>query len=247
MPVAKRESEPHACPFADKVGVSSRVNGNDHIEGRFSRLETEVESLGGRFDAMDHRFDVMENNIASGFRSLEAKSENRGTAGAANKLTWILIATTVVAGVVGAMTTIFYQALGTVQGSLDKGLVGISAGVDDTKKNLAVANTRELEYREAKGASDAKATAVGVTLRDFVALYEVRHNELSDKQIKIIEDIAAVKARQNINEDRIRTLVEQRLETLHDFERREMYREIPNIGPAEKANIVPSEGKAKLP
>src|SRR5208283_1341117 len=162
-----RKQPEHSCPFSGKIDEGV----NQHVEGRFAHLETEVsglknglnnleQSVSEGFKAVFTRIDSSNNEtrqqiqgIASESRTqIQSISESRE----ANRLPWVLIWVTLARVVIAGITTIFYQALSGVQISLDKGLVNIASGIEETKKNLAVANAHDLEYREAKGRSDAK-------------------------------------------------------------------------------------------
>lgn len=116
----------HECPFADYTKTDK---GGGSIEGRFSRLETEVSSLA-------HGQEALERSVADGFKEVFRRIESIGTTRSLSTVPWIMVGF----AVLGLIATVGYQSIN-----------GVATGVTKSESNLALSNARELQYREDKG------------------------------------------------------------------------------------------------
>ena len=169
------KSPDHPCPFADSVTATDAPR----IEGRFGKLESEVESLA-------HGLENVERNVAEGFKQVFSKIDSIGTTRASNTIPWIMVGF----AVLGLVATVGFQSVNNVAGSVSK-----------AESNLALSNQRELDYREAKGRAEALAMQLTEQAIDM-RKWRLAHTE------ETAEFRGRVTGRQQMNEERIKVLEE---------------------------------------
>lgn len=127
-----------SCPFETVV----KPNGTEpHIEGRFSRLESEVSGL-------MHSLEAMDRSVKEGFKSVFSKIDAIGTARAANTVPWVMAGM----AILSLAATVGYQAIN-----------GVS--VNTARLDSSVTASQERRVLEAEKQGESRAISANLSTR----------------------------------------------------------------------------------
>jgi hypothetical protein len=161
------ENKPHAdCPFADRVNITDDGNG-PHIEGRFSKLETQVSTLSSNLESI-------ERSVAEGFKSVFAKIDSIGATRAANTIPWIMVGF----AVLGLIATVGFQSIN-----------GVAAVVLKVENNLASANERERQYVKDQSRTESKTDDLGRAMNAMSERQEDFNSDIRHWQLRHAEEM----------------------------------------------------------
>ena len=147
----------HTCPF--ESAIAKQDGGVEHVEGRFSALETKVNGLQSGMEAM-------ERSVAEGFKEVRRLIEGMSQDRRVSTIPWLMVGF----AVLGLVATVGFQMVN-----------GVQNGVMKAENNLALANARELQYREDKGRAEERSAQLSAALHTFTETYTTQHKDLDDK------------------------------------------------------------------
>jgi hypothetical protein len=177
------------CP---DCGSTRTTSVEPHIEGRFGRLESDVRGLKESHEHLEgvvtRGFDTMRSDFSSKIDTLfnkldgvrtdfSGQIERRDTLRSSEVVGRIANAVAIVILVVGLL----YQSLSGIGSAIARSETAAATGIAKAESALALANTRELQYREDKGKSDERTSQTITNMTEFRRTYEKEHESLDKK------------------------------------------------------------------